>query len=525
MVFAGPVSPSSRDSDAESVGKTVSCLLVPRKVFSSPFSTANTDLDIKGGGKEEKRAWKLGINSDYLTGKRTRGLPASREALAKTPKVERDALTGSESGKLTAASSSGADKDPAVAKVGEVIKPFLKMYTLEELKRATQDFEPEAMIGEGGFGKVFKGWVDERTLVPSEVGSGIPVAVKKSDPDSAQGLREWQAEVKFLGKFSHPNFVRLLGFCWEDNHLLLVYEYMPRGSLDNYLFGREVEPLPWDVRLKIMIGAARGVDFLHTPDNNVIYRDFKTSNILLDEDYNAKLADFGLAKQGPAAGNSHVTTEVMGTYRYTAPEYIDTGKTKILSFFSAGDVGSVTTTLFRRFQDCLTCVLRDDLTAESVNQSHLDFRLAKPGPAGGNSHLTTRIMGTYGYAAPEYIATGHLYVKSDVYGFGVVLLEMLTGLQVLNHNRRNGQQNLVEWTRPSLHDSRKLRKIMDPRLKGRYPLKAATEAAKLILKCLVGDPKERPSMDEVLATLEHIDTIREEKKETKASASSRPSSR
>ncbi|KAF8038359.1 hypothetical protein BT93_B1019 [Corymbia citriodora subsp. variegata] len=442
--WSRPVSPSSSDSDAESVGKTGSCLLVPRKAFSSPFSTANTDLDIKSGGKEEKRAWKLGINSDYLRGKRTRGLPASREALAKTPKVERDALTGSESGKLTAASSSGADKDPAVAKVGEVIKPFLKMYTLEELKRATQNFEPEAMIGRVGSGRCSRvgGREDPR---PSEVGSGIPVAVKKSRPDGLQGFENGRcAEVKLLGKFSHPNFVRLLGFCWEDNHLLLVYEYMPRGSLDNYLFRREVEPLPWDMRLKIMIGAARGVDFLHTPENNVIYRDFKTWNILLDEDYNAKLADFGLAKPGPAGGNSHVTTEVMGTYRYTAP---------------------------------------------------------------------------------EYIATGHLYVKSDVYSFGVVLLEMLTGLQVFNHYGRNGQQNLVEWRRPSLHDSRKLRKIMDPRLKGRYPLKAATEAAKLILKCLVGDPKARPSMDEVLATLEHINTIREEKKETKASASSRPSSR
>lgn len=137
--------------------------------------------------------------------------------------------------------------------------------------------------------------------------------------------------------------------------------------------------------------------------------------------------------------------------------------------------------------------------------------------------MTTRVIGTYGYAAPEYIATGHLYVKSDVYGFGVVLLEMLTGLQTLDQNRPGGQQNLVEWARPSLRDKRKLRKIMDPRLEGRYPFKAATQAAEVILKCLEGDPKARPSMDEVLVTLERIHAIRE-KKEAKASTLSRPSS-
>lgn len=355
------------------------------------------------------------------------------------------ASAGSENGKPLAANGGGggAEEPPPTAKAGEVITPSLRMYTLAELKSATRNFRPDTMLGEGGFGRVFKGWVDERTLAPSKVGNGIPVAVKKSNPDSDQGLREWQSEVKFLGKFSHPNLVRLLGYCWEDNQYLLVYEYMQRGSLENHLFRRGAEPLPWDVRLKIAIGAARGVDFLHTSEKNVIYRDFKSSNILLDADFNAKLSDFGLAKLGPA---------------------------------------------------------------------------------GGNSHVTTRVIGTYGYAAPEYIATGHLYVKSDVYGFGVVLLEMLTGLQALDNTRPSGQQNLVEWARPSLRDKRKLRKIMDSRLEGRYPLKAATQAAELILKCLEGDPKARPSMDEVLKTVEQIDTIREKRKEGKASTSSRPSS-
>ncbi|KAI6690656.1 hypothetical protein NL676_027484 [Syzygium grande] len=136
-----------------------------------------------------------------------------------------------------------------------------------------------------------------------------------------------------------------------------------------------------------------------------------------------------------------------------------------------------------------------------------DFRLAKLGLAGGNTHVTT-----------------HLYVKSDVYGFRVVLLEMLTGLQALDLERPSSQQNLVEWARPLCCDKGKLRKIMYARLEGQYPLKAATQAAELILKCLEGDSKARPLMDEVLVALERIDNIRERKKEAKASTSSRPSS-
>ncbi|KAG5246599.1 serine/threonine-protein kinase [Salix suchowensis] len=282
-----------------------------------------------------------------------------------------------------------------------------KLFTLEELKSCTRNFRPDTMLGEGGFGRVFK-------------------AVKKSSPDSSQGLQEWQSEVKFLGKFSHPNLVKLLGYCWEENQFLLVYEYMQKGSLENHLFRMGAEPLPWNIRIKIAIGAAEGLAFLHTSEKSVIYRDFKTSNILLDGAFNAKLSDFGLAKLGPINGNTHVTT---------------------------------------------------------------------------------RIMGTYGYAAPEYIATGHLYVKSDVYGFGVVLLELLTGMKALDNNRPSLQHNLVEFARPSLSDKRKLKRIMDPTLEQKYPLKAAVLAAGLILQCLESDPRSRPSMEEVLETLKSPDTV------------------
>ncbi|XP_022769381.1 probable serine/threonine-protein kinase PIX13 [Durio zibethinus] len=328
---------------------------------------------------------------------------------------------------------------------GKIVSATLKIFTLAELKASTRNFRPDTVLGEGGFGRVFKGWVDEKTYAPSKVGVGMAVAVKKSSPDSSQGLQEWQAEVKFLGKFCHPNLVKLLGYCWEENQFLLVYEYMQKGSLENHLFRTGgAEPLTWETRLKIAIGAAQGLAFLHTSEKSVIYRDFKASNILLDGAYNAKLSDFGLAKLGPINGNSHVTT---------------------------------------------------------------------------------RVVGTYGYAAPEYVATGHLYVKSDVYGFGVVLLEMLTGLRALDTNRPSREHNLVEWAKHSLTEKRKLKKIMDRRLVEQYPLKAALQAGELIVKCLESDPKNRPSMEEVLETLQKISAINEKPKESKASTSQQKSKR
>uniref|UniRef100_A0A7C8ZI43 Protein kinase domain-containing protein n=1 Tax=Opuntia streptacantha TaxID=393608 RepID=A0A7C8ZI43_OPUST len=121
-------------------------------------------------------------------------------------------------------------------------------------------------------------------------------------------------------------------------------------------------------------------------------------------------------------------------------------------------------------------------------------------------------MGTHGYAAPEYISTGHLYVKSDVYGFGVVLVELLTGLRALDTTRPSGKESLVEWIKPYLSDKRKLKGIMDPRLEGKYPSKAAIETAELALKCLAQEPKSRPSMQEVLETLGKIEAFNEKPK-------------
>ncbi|XP_078177940.1 receptor-like cytoplasmic kinase 176 [Carex rostrata] len=324
---------------------------------------------------------------------------------------------------------SGSGLDDQLCPEGRILEnPNLRIFTFTELRSATKNFKPDTVLGEGGFGRVFKGWVDEKTLNPTRSGSGLVIAVKKLNPESLQGLEEWQSEVHFLGRLSHPNLVKLLGYCWEDKDLLLVYEFMPRGSLENHLFRRGTyEPLSWDLRIKIAIGAARGLVFLHTSERQVIYRDFKASNILLDSNYNAKLSDFGLAKLGPT---------------------------------------------------------------------------------GSNSHVTTRVMGTYGYAAPEYVATGHLYVKSDVYGFGVVLLEMLSGQRALDPNRPSNQLSLVEWAKPLLSDRRRLARLMDPRLEGKYPSKAALEAADLSLNCLASEPKNRPSMKEVVEKLEKIEAMK-----------------
>ncbi|KAH8503150.1 hypothetical protein Peur_066936 [Populus x canadensis] len=322
---------------------------------------------------------------------------------------------------------------------GQILEsPNLKEFTFADLKSTTKNFKSDTLLGEGGFGKVYKGWIDERTYAPSKSGSGMVVAIKKLNPESVQGFQEWQSEVNFLGRLSHPNLVKLLGYCWEDKELLLVYEFMQKGSLENHLFRKNpnIEPLSWDIRLKIAVGAARGLTFLHTSDKKVIYRDFKASNILLDGNYNAKISDFGLAKLGPS---------------------------------------------------------------------------------GGESHVTTRVMGTYGYAAPEYIATGHLYVKSDVYGFGVVLLEMLSGRRALDTKRPTGQQNLIEWLKPLLSQKKKLKTtVMDARIEGQYSSKAMVQAAQLTLKCLEADPKNRPSMKEVVEVLEQIEAMKEKPKATKS---------
>ncbi|CAI0441913.1 unnamed protein product [Linum tenue] len=273
--------------------------------------------------------------------------------------------------------------------------PDLYDFQLSELRAVTQNFSAHFLLGEGGFGRVHKGYVDE------SLRHGLkaqPVAVKLLDIEGLQGHREWLAEVIFLGQLRHPNLVKLIGYCCEEEDRLLVYEFMPRGSLENHLFRRLSMTLPWGTRLKIAIGAAKGLAFLHGAESPVIYRDFKTSNVLLD---------------------------------------------------------------------------------------------------------STRVMGTYGYAAPEYVSTGHLTTKSDVYSFGVVLLELLTGRRAMDKSRPKPELNLIDWAKPYLSggSSRRLRYIVDPRFAGQYSVKGARLLAHLAAQCVSLNPKDRPKMPAVVDAL------------------------
>uniref|UniRef100_A0A0E0DXN8 non-specific serine/threonine protein kinase n=1 Tax=Oryza meridionalis TaxID=40149 RepID=A0A0E0DXN8_9ORYZ len=286
----------------------------------------------------------------------------------------------------------------------------LLQFTFQELKSATVNFRPDSILGEGGFGYVFKGWIDPNSTSPAKPGTGLTVAVKSLKQDALQGHREWVAEVDFLGQLHHKHLVKLIGYCIED-----------------------------DQRMKIALGAAKGLAFLHGGPKPVIYRDFKTSNILLDAEYNAKLSDFGLAKAGPQ---------------------------------------------------------------------------------GDKTHVSTRVVGTYGYAAPEYVMTGHLTSKSDVYSFGVVLLEMLTGRRSMDKKRPAGEQNLVAWARPYLSDRRRLYQLVDPRLGLNYSVRGVQKVAQICYHCLSRDTKSRPTMDEVVKHLTPLQDLND-----MASASYRPRSK
>ncbi|KAI3444837.1 hypothetical protein Pfo_001502 [Paulownia fortunei] len=320
-------------------------------------------------------------------------------------------------------SSCSATAPRSIPEIYEEKAQNLRVFTFAELRQATNNFNRLVKIGEGGFGCVYKG-----TIKPVE-GKGEPlvVAIKKLNRDGSQGHKQWVAEVQFLGVVEHPNLVKLIGYCAMDGERgiqrLLVYEYMPNKSLEDHLFNRALPTLSWERRLQIMLGAAQGLAYLHEEiEIQVIYRDFKSSNVLLDDFFNPKLSDFGLAREGPTAGHTHVSTAVVGTY---------------------------------------------------------------------------------GYAAPDYIETGHLTSKSDVWSFGVVLYEILTGRRSLERDRPRSEQKLLEWVKQYPADSRKFGMIMDPRLENQYSLSAARKIAKLANSCLVKSAKDRPKMSKVVETLKH----------------------
>ncbi|KAK1427151.1 hypothetical protein QVD17_15834 [Tagetes erecta] len=292
-----------------------------------------------------------------------------------------------------------------------------RTFTYTQLLNATDNFKAAYFLGEGGFGKVYKGKLEASDQI---------VAIKQLDPDGLQGIREFVVEVLTLGLADHPNLVKLIGCCAEGEQRLLVYEYMPLGSLEDNLHGHRAHSkrLDWNTRMKIAAGAARGLEYLHDKMNPpVIYRDLKGSNILLGEDYHAKLSDFGLAKVGPL---------------------------------------------------------------------------------GDDTHVSTRVMGTYGYCAPDYAMTGQLTFKSDIYSLGVVLLELISGRKAIDNTRPAAEQNLVAWARPLFKDRRKFRQMVDPVLEGEYPVRGLYQALAIAAMCVQEQPNMRPIIADVVTALNYL---------------------
>jgi serine/threonine protein kinase len=290
-------------------------------------------------------------------------------------------------------------------------------FTFRELAAATKNFRPECLLGEGGFGRVYRGRLES---------TGQAVAVKQLDRNGVQGNREFLVEVLMLSLLHHDNLVNLIGYCADGDQRLLVYEYMPLGSLEDHLHDLppDKEPLDWKTRMKIAAGAAKGLEYLHDKANPpVIYRDLKCSNILLDEGYHSKLSDFGLAKLGPV---------------------------------------------------------------------------------GDKTHVSTRVMGTYGYCAPEYAMTGQLTIKSDVYSFGVVLLELITGRKAIDNSRSAGENNLVAWARPLFKDRRKFSQMADPLLQCRYPMRGLYQALAVAAMCVQEQATMRPLIADVVTALTYL---------------------
>ncbi|KAH7388587.1 hypothetical protein KP509_16G082800 [Ceratopteris richardii] len=296
-----------------------------------------------------------------------------------------------------------------------------RKFSLLELDRATDSFDVKNVLGQGGFGQVFRGKLED----------GDNIAVKVITHDNQQRAKEFMAEVEMLCRLHHRNLVKLIGVCTEGHHYCLIYELIPNGSVDSHLHDTSENAvlLDWNTRLKIALGAARGLAYLHEDANpRVIHRDFKASNILLDEDFTPKIADFGLAKAAPDEENGYISTTVMGTF---------------------------------------------------------------------------------GYVAPEYAMTGHLLVKSDVYSYGVVLLELLSGRKPIDMSQPAGGENLVTWARSLLSDKEGLEKLMDPRLVGSVPFDSFSRVAAIASMCVQPDVSHRPFMGEVVQALKLVSSCTE----------------
>ncbi|WOH07414.1 hypothetical protein DCAR_0726844 [Daucus carota subsp. sativus] len=288
-------------------------------------------------------------------------------------------------------------------------------FTLRDLQVATNRFSKDNVIGEGGYGVVYRG----------QLANGSSVAVKKLFNNQGQAEKDFKVEVEAIGNVRHKNLVRLLGYCIEGTQRMLVYEYVSNGNLDQWLHGAMSHQgyLTWEARMKVVQGTARALAYLHEAiEPKIVHRDIKSGNILLDDDFNPKISDFGLAK-------------LLGA---------------------------------------------------------------------GESHITTRVMGTYGYVAPEYANSGLLNEKSDVYSFGVVLLEAITGRDPVDHDRPADEVNMVDWLKLMVAN-RRSEEVADPTMETKPSRTALKRALLAALRCVDPDSEKRPSMSEVVRMLESDD--------------------
>ncbi|KAF7822346.1 proline-rich receptor-like protein kinase PERK8 [Senna tora] len=315
-------------------------------------------------------------------------------------------------------SKSGSDFMYSPSEPGGVSKSR-SSFTYEELVQATNGFSAQNLLGEGGFGCVFKGFLTD----------GREVAVKQLKVGSGQGEREFQAEVEIISRVHHRHLVSLVGYCISDYQRLLVYDYVPNNTLHYHLHGQDGPVLDWATRVKVAAGAARGIAYLHEDCHpRIIHRDIKSSNILLDNNFEAQVSDFGLAKLA------------LDTY----------------------------------------------------------------------THVTTRVMGTFGYMAPEYATSGKLTEKSDVYSFGVVLLELITGRKPVDVSQPIGDESLVEWARPLLIealDNEDFDIIVDPKLEKSYNRNEMFRMIEAAAACVRHSATKRPRMSQVVRALDSLDEL------------------
>ncbi|KDP21117.1 hypothetical protein JCGZ_21588 [Jatropha curcas] len=291
----------------------------------------------------------------------------------------------------------------------------LKRFSFRELQLATGNFSAKNILGQGGFGVVYKGCLPNKKLV----------AVKRLKDPNYTGEVQFQTEVEMIGLALHRNLLHLYGFCMTPDERLLVYPYMPNGSVADRLreTGREKPSLDWNRRIHIALGTARGLLYLHEQCNpKIIHRDVKAANILLDESFEAVVGDFGLAKL-------------------------------------------------------------------------LDQR---------DSHVTTAVRGTVGHIAPEYLSTGQSSEKTDVFGFGILLLELITGQKALDAGNGQIQKGMIlDWVR-TLHEEKRLEVLADRDLKGCFDAVELEKAVELAMQCTRSHPNLRPKMSEILKVLEGL---------------------